>query len=138
MKLPKYLELILVKDHVTVNDLLYIKLTKMKNDTGNHRQHYMAERKRIEQFFITAGVSNEVRHLHHLRDPHIIGIYGPFNDKMIQDDTLPPINNAFVHDPSHPLLATSNNGIDLIFIPTIDSACEAWKLCLSKKRSRSD
>ena len=92
----------------------------------------MAEWKQTEQFFITAGVSNEVRHLHHSRDPHIIGVYGLSNDKVIQDDTLPTITNAFVHNPPHPLLATSNNGIDLIFIPTINnSACDAWNQCLT-------
>jgi len=106
----------------------------MKNDIGNHRQNYMTEQKRIEQFFVTAGILNEVSYLHHLRDPHSMGIYGPFSDKMIQDDTLPPINNVFVHNPSHPFLATSNNGIDLIFIPTIDSASEAWKQYLSKNK----
>ena len=132
IKLPKYQDLILMKDHVTANDLPYIKFTQMKNDTQGHRQQYMAEQKQIEQFFITAGILNEIRHLHHLRDPHIIGIYGPFNHKVIQDNTLPTITNAFVHKPSHPLLATSNNGIDLIFIPTIDNACDAWYQCLTK------
>ena len=94
----------------------------------------MAERKQMEQFFITAGVSNEVRHIHHLRDPHIISIYGPFNNKVIQEDTLSIITNAFVHDPSHPLLVTSNNRIDLIFIPIIDSACDDWNQCLKKNK----
>ena len=126
MNLPKYLELILVKDHLTISNLPYVKLTEMKTEIGFHRPNYMTERKRIEQFLVTAGISNEIRHLHHLRDPHIMGVYGPFSDKMIQDNSLPPIKNAFVHSPSHPLLATSNNGIDLIFIPTIDSASDGW------------
>ena len=129
---PKYQELILIKDHATISNLPYVKLTEMKTEIGFHRPNYMTERKRIEQFLVTAGISNEIRHLHHLRDPHIMGVYGPFSDKMIQDNSLPPIKNAFVHSPSHPLLATSNNGIDLIFIPTIESASEGWKQCLSK------
>ena len=59
-------------------------------------------------------------------------MYSPFNYKVIQGNTLPTITNAFVHDLSHPLLATSNNGIDLIFIPTIDSGYDAWYQCLTK------
>ena len=120
---------------MTANDLPYMKFTQMQKDTQGHQQWYIAERKRIEQFFITAGISNVVTHLHHLRDPHLMGIYGPFNDKEIQDDTLPTIANAFVHDPSHPLLATSNNGIDLIFIPTIHSAFDSWHHCLTKNEA---
>ena len=132
-KIPKYQDLIFVMDHGTVKDLPYMKLSEMNKDTLGHQQHYIAQQKRIEQFFITAGISNVVTHVHHLRDPHLMGIYGPYNGKEIQDDTLPTITNAYVHDPSHPLLATSNYGIDLIFIPTIHSACDSWHQCLSKK-----
>ena len=65
-----------------------------------------------------------------------MGIYGPFSDKVVHDDTLPTITNAFVHDPSYPLLATSNSGIDLIFILTIESACDAWYQCLTKNKRK--
>ena len=132
MKLPKYQELILTMNHVIANDLPYIKLSKIKTNTIN-RRNYMAERKRTEQFLTTAGVSNEVRHLHHLHDPHIAGIYGPLNNKVIQDNTLPTINKAFVHNPTHPLLASSNNIIDLIYIPTIYNDCYSWNQYLFDK-----
>ena len=51
---------------------------------------------------------------------------------MIVDTTLPIINKAFVHNPTHPLLASSENGIDLIFVPTIYSAFDSWKQCLTE------
>ena len=132
MKLPKYQELILIMDHATVNDSPYIKLLKIKMNTINHYWYYMAERKWTDQFFTTAVVSNNVRQLHHLHDPYIAGIYGRLNDKVIQDNTLPTINKAFVHDPTHSLLVSSNNGIDLIYIPTIYSACDSWNQCLTE------
>ena len=122
MKLPNYQELILIMDHVTPNDIPYVLLSQMKMNTFTHRQQYLVGRKRTQQFFKTVGVSNKVRHFHHLHDPHVAGVYGPLNDKVIQDTTLPAINKAFVHNPTHLLLASSKNGINLIYIPTIYSA----------------
>ena len=52
---------------------------------------------------------------------------------MIDDSTLPTINKAFVHNPTHPLLASSDNGIDLIYVPTIYSAFDSWKQCLTEE-----
>ena len=93
----------------------------------------MTQQKRIEQFFNSVGVCNEVQHLHHLYDPHIAGIYGIYNNKMIGDNTLPAINKAFVHNPAHQLLASSENGIDLIYIPTIYRSFDSRKQCLTEK-----
>ena len=52
---------------------------------------------------------------------------------MIGDNTLSAINKAFVHNPAHSLLASSENRIDLIYIPTIYSAFDSWKQCLTEK-----
>ena len=52
---------------------------------------------------------------------------------MIDHSTLPAINKAFVHDPTHPLLASLDNGIDLIYVPTIYSAFDSWKQCLTEE-----
>ena len=133
MNLPKYQELILIMDHVTPNDIPYVLLSQMKMNTFTHCQQYLVGRKRTQKFFKTVGVSNEVRHLHHLHDPYVAGVYSPLNDKVIQDITLPAINKAFVHDPTHPLLASSKNRIILIYILTIYSAWNSWKQCLSEK-----
>ena len=133
INLPKYQELILIMNHLIPNDIPYVPFSKMKNNICTHRRHYLAERKRTKPFFNTACVSNDVRHLHHLHDPHVPGVYGPHNDKVVHDNTLPAINKAFVHNPIHPLLASSNNGIDLIFIPTIFSACDSWQHCLTEE-----
>ena len=97
-----------------------------------HYQRYVQQRKQIQPFLNAIGVCNEVQHLHHLYDPHVTGMYGPFNNKVILDSTLPIINKAFVHNPTHPLLASSENRIDLIFVPTIYSAFDSWKQCLTE------
>ena len=60
------------------------------------QQDYIGERKRTQCFFHKAGGCNEVRHLHHLHHPHIAGIYGPFNNKVIQDNTFPAISNKYL------------------------------------------
>ena len=129
MKLPNYQELILIMDHVT-----YVLLSQIIMNTFTHCQQFLVGRKRTQQFFKTVSISNKVRHLHHLHDPHVAGVYGPLNDKVIQDITLPAINKAFLHDPTHPLLASSKNRIDLIYIPMIYSAWNSWKQCLSEKK----
>ena len=83
MKLPNYQVLIFIMDHVTPIYIPYILLSQMKMYTFTRCQHYIVERTRTQQFFKTVGVSNEVRHLHHLHDPHVAGVYNPLNDKVI-------------------------------------------------------
>ena len=125
--------MILILNHLTHEDVPYVRLSRIKKDMYTHCRRYITQQKRMEQFFNSVGVCNKVQHLHHLYDPHIAGIYGTYNDKMIGDNTLPAINKAFVHNPAHPLLASSENGIDLIYIPTIYSAFDSWKQCLTEK-----
>ena len=129
---PDYQELILILNHLNHDNLLYVRLSKIKKSMYAHCRRYVKQRKRTQPFFSAIGNCNKVQHLHHLYNPHVAGIYGPFNDKVIEDSTL-PINKAFVHNPIHPLLASSENRIDLIYVPSLYSAFDSWKQCLTEE-----
>ena len=106
---------------------------KIKKGIYAHYWRYVKQRKQTEPFFGAVGNCNKVQHLHHLYNSHVAGIYGPFINKVIDDSTLPTIKKAFVHDPIHPLLASSDNGINLIYVPTIYSAFDSSKQSLTKE-----
>ena len=128
----KYQEMILILNHFNHNVLPYVWLSKIEKGMYAHFLDYQKQRKRTQAFFSTVGSCNTIQHLYHLYDPHVGGIYCPFVKKLIDDSTHPIINKAFVHDPTHPLLASSDKGIDLIFVPTIYSAVNSWKQCLTE------
>ena len=128
-----YQELILILNHRNNDALPYVRFSKKTKKMYAHCRCYVKQRKRTQPFFSAVGNCNEIQHVHHLYDPHVAGIYSPFIDKVIDDSTLPTINKAFVHDPTHPLLASSDNGIDLIYVPTIYSAFDLWKQCLTEE-----
>ena len=128
----KYQEMILILNHFNHNDLPYVWLSKIEKGMYAHFLDYEKQRKRTQAFFSAVGCCNTIQHLYHLYDPHVAGIYCPFIEKLIDDSTHPTINKAFVHDPTHPLLASSDKGIDLIFVPSIYSAVDSWKQCLTE------
>ena len=123
----KYQELILILNHLNHDDLPYVRLSKIKKGIYAHYQCYAKQCKGTQPFFSAVGNCNGIRHFYHLHDTHVAGMYCPFLDKVIDDSTLPTINKAFVHDPTHPLSPSSDNGIDLIYVPTIYSAFDSWK-----------
>ena len=129
----KYQELILFLNHLNHDDLQDVWLSKIKKCMYAHYQCYVKQRKWTQPFFSAVGNRNKIQHLYHRYNPHVAGIYFPSIDKVIDDITLLTINKAFVHDPTNPFLASLDNVIDLIYVPTIYSAFDIWKQCLTEE-----
>ena len=69
-------------NHLPSNEIRCVLLSKMQINTLTHR-HYIGEWKRT-----FAVVSNEVRYFHYLHDPSVAAIYGPLNNRVIQNTTF--------------------------------------------------
>jgi hypothetical protein len=109
------IDVIYVLDHTTGMNPPYIRQSEY---TGPLVHHQCAEQvmNTSIHFFKSMVSSNKIQQIHHVNNLHING-------------TCDLLNTEYIHNPKHPLIATSKNGIDIIFIPSILFGKELWKDC---------
>jgi hypothetical protein len=126
------IDVIYVLDHTTRMDPPYIRQSEYTGPLVHHQCAEQVMNKTIH-FSKSMFSNNKIQQIHHVNNPHINGIYDPFYEKRINTSTCDLLNTEYLHNPKHPLIATSKNGIDIIFIPSILFGKELWKDCLSSK-----
>ena len=70
----------------------------------------------IDQLY---GEAQLVTQLHHINNPHHFGYYTEYVNQIINDYTCCHLSNAYTHNESNILVATSKNGTELVYLPNI-------------------